>query len=144
MADYLRGCGYTPYFVEGDDPPTVHQLTAATFDHVFDEIRGYQRRAREEGIVERPRWPMIVLVTPKGWTGPKMVDGKQVDQFDVQHIDFTTAPRTPGSVLNGKSSGIIGGFSVFGFGFHSWGASKAFDLYYDDIVIDTKRVNCLK
>jgi hypothetical protein len=72
------------------------------------------------------------------------VDGKQVDQFDVQHIDFTTAQRTPGSVLNGKSSGIIGGFSVFGFGFHSWGASKAFDLYYDDVVIDTKRVSCLK
>jgi len=72
------------------------------------------------------------------------VDGKQIDQLDVQHIDFTTAPRTPGSVLNGKSSGIIGGFSVFGFGFHSWGASKAFDLYYDDIVIDTKRVNCMK
>jgi len=72
------------------------------------------------------------------------VEGKQIDQFDLQHIDFTSVPRTPGSVLNGKSSGIIGGFSVFGFGFHSWGASKAFDLYYDDIVIDTKRVGCLK
>jgi hypothetical protein len=72
------------------------------------------------------------------------VEGKQIDQFDVQHIDFTSATRTPGSVLNGKSSGIIGGFSVFGFGFHSWGASMAFDLYYDDIVIDTKRVGCLK
>ncbi len=71
------------------------------------------------------------------------VDGKQVDQFDLQHIDFSSVPRTSGSVLNVKSSGIIGGFSVFGFGFHSWGASKAFDLYYDDIVIDTKRVNCL-
>jgi hypothetical protein len=71
------------------------------------------------------------------------VDGRQVDQFDLQHIDFTTAPRTPGSILNGKSSGIIGGFAVFGFGFHSWGASRSFDLFFDDIVLDTKRVNCL-
>jgi hypothetical protein len=71
------------------------------------------------------------------------VDGKQIDQLDVQHLDFTTAARTPGSVLNGKSSGIIGGFSFFGFGFHSWGASIAVDRYYDDIVLDTKRVNCL-
>jgi hypothetical protein len=72
------------------------------------------------------------------------VDGKQIDQFDVQHIDFTSTARTPGSVLNGKSSGIIGGFSVFGFGFHSWGASATVDRYYDDIVLDTKRVNCLQ
>jgi hypothetical protein len=72
------------------------------------------------------------------------VDGKQIDQFDVQHIDFTTATRTPGSVLNGKSSGIIGGFAFFGFGFHSWGNSAAVDRYYDDIVLDTKRVNCLQ
>jgi hypothetical protein len=71
------------------------------------------------------------------------VDGKQIAQFDVQHIDFTTATRTPGSVLNGNSSGIIGGFDFFGFGFHSWGASAAVDRYYDDIVLDTKRVNCL-
>ncbi len=71
------------------------------------------------------------------------VDGKQIDQFDVQHIDFTSTTRTPGSVLNGQSSGIIGGFTVFGFGFHSWGASTAVDRYYDDIVLDTKRVNCL-
>jgi len=60
------------------------------------------------------------------------------------HLRFPSPSRTPGSVLNGKSSGIIGGFSVFGFGFRSWGASMAFDLYYDDIVIDTKRVGCLK
>ncbi len=71
------------------------------------------------------------------------VDEKQIDQFDAQHIDYTSATRTPGSVLNGKSSGIVGGFTVFGFGFHSWGASTAVDRYYDDIVLDTKRVNCL-
>jgi hypothetical protein len=72
------------------------------------------------------------------------VDGKQIDQFDVDHIDYTSTTKTPGSVLNGKSSGIIGGFSVFGFGFHSWGASNAFDLYYDDVVLDTHRVGCLQ
>ncbi len=71
------------------------------------------------------------------------VDGTQIDQFDVDHIDYTSTTKTPGSILNGKSSGIIGGFSVFGFGFHDWGASNALDIYYDDIVLDTKRVNCL-
>ncbi|HEY2899699.1 MAG TPA: hypothetical protein VGL59_03910 [Polyangia bacterium] len=72
------------------------------------------------------------------------VDGKQIDQFDLQHIDFTSVARTPGSVLNGKSSGIIGGYNVFGFGIHSYGASPGgVDRYYDDIVLDTKRVSCL-
>ncbi|HEX3852016.1 MAG TPA: hypothetical protein VHW01_13685 [Polyangiaceae bacterium] len=71
------------------------------------------------------------------------VDGTQIDQFDVDHIDYTSTAKTPGSVLNGKSSGIIGGFSVFGFGFHAWGSGSAFDLYYDDIVLDAHRVGCL-
>ena len=75
LGDYLRGCGHTPYFVEGDDPAVVHQEMAATLDQALDDIKEAQRRAREEGIVERPAWPAIVLVTPKGWTGPKMVDG---------------------------------------------------------------------
>ncbi|HEV3191973.1 MAG TPA: hypothetical protein VGY54_15785 [Polyangiaceae bacterium] len=71
------------------------------------------------------------------------VDGKPMDQFDLQHIGFSSVPRTMGSILNGKSSGIIGGFDFFGFGFHTWGRSPAFEIYYDDIVLDTKRVNCL-
>jgi xylulose-5-phosphate/fructose-6-phosphate phosphoketolase len=75
LADYLRGCGHTPYFVEGDDPAAVHQLMAATLDQVLDDIAGIQRRARVDGVVDRPLWPAIVLVTPKGWTGPKLVDG---------------------------------------------------------------------
>ncbi len=75
----FRGYGYTPYFVEGDDPETMHQLMAATLDQVFLEIRRIQRNARVNGLTERPRWPMIVMKTPKGWTGPKVVDGKQVE-----------------------------------------------------------------
>jgi hypothetical protein len=71
-------------------------------------------------------------------------DGKQIDQFDSQHIGYSSTMMTPGSVLNGLSSGIIGGFDFFGFGFHSWGSSAVVDRYYDDIVLDTKRVGCLQ
>src|SRR4051812_22594914 len=71
----LEGYGYAPRFVTGDDPATVHRELAATFDEIADEIAAIQRRAREEGATDRPRWPMIVLRTPKGWTGPKVVDG---------------------------------------------------------------------
>jgi xylulose-5-phosphate/fructose-6-phosphate phosphoketolase len=90
LEDYLRGCGHTPYFVEGDDPESVHQLMAATLDQVLDEIMMYQHRARVEGIVERPLWPAIVLVTPKGWTGPKTVDGLQVEgSFRSHQVPFS-------------------------------------------------------
>jgi hypothetical protein len=70
-------------------------------------------------------------------------DGKQIDQFDAQHIGYSSTTMTPGSVLNGLSSGIIGGFDFFGFGFHNWGSSAVVDRYYDDIVLDTKRVGCI-
>jgi xylulose-5-phosphate/fructose-6-phosphate phosphoketolase len=75
----LRGYGYTPHFVEGDEPEAMHQLMAATLDRVLDDIRRIQSDARERGVTERPRWPMIVLKTPKGWTGPKVVDGLPVE-----------------------------------------------------------------
>ncbi|MGC8990627.1 MAG: phosphoketolase, partial [Verrucomicrobiia bacterium] len=75
----FRGYGYVPYFVEGDNPPQMHQLMAATLDTVLDEIQRIQRDARAKGFTERPRWPMIILRTPKGWTGPKTVDGKPVE-----------------------------------------------------------------
>ena len=75
----LRGYGYTPYFVEGHEPEAMHQLMAATLDKVIAEIRQIQSDARERGVTERPRWPMIVLKTPKGWTGPKVVDGLPVE-----------------------------------------------------------------
>jgi xylulose-5-phosphate/fructose-6-phosphate phosphoketolase len=75
----LRGYGYTPYFVEGHEPEAMHQLMAVTLDKVIAEIRRIQSDARERGVTERPRWPMIVLKTPKGWTGPKVVDGLPVE-----------------------------------------------------------------
>jgi xylulose-5-phosphate/fructose-6-phosphate phosphoketolase len=73
------GYGYNPHFVEGDDPRIMHPLMAATLDTVFDEIRGIQANARNNGSTSRPVWPMIVMRTPKGWTGPKVVDGNPVE-----------------------------------------------------------------
>ncbi len=75
----LRGYGYQPITVEGNDPKVVHQRLAAALDEVFDQIAAIQNAARCGGVTDRPRWPMIVLRTPKGWTGPAIVDGKQVE-----------------------------------------------------------------
>ena len=72
----LRGYGWAPRYVEGSDPEPMHQQMAAVLDEVLDEIADIQHRARRDDLVERPAWPMIVLVTPKGWTGPDEVDGK--------------------------------------------------------------------
>ncbi len=75
----VRGYGYTPYVVEGDQPEPMHQRMAETLDAVIAEIKCIQRAARTQGVSERPRWPMIILKTPKGWTGPKVVDGQPVE-----------------------------------------------------------------
>jgi xylulose-5-phosphate/fructose-6-phosphate phosphoketolase len=75
----LEGYGYKPYFVEGDDPAAMHRLMADTLDSVLDDIAGIQHAARHQAQAERPRWPMIVLRSPKGWTGPKEVDGLPVE-----------------------------------------------------------------
>jgi xylulose-5-phosphate/fructose-6-phosphate phosphoketolase len=75
----LRGYGHTPYFVSGDDPVKMHELMATTLDTIFDEIARIQKNARENNDPTRPKWPMIVLRTPKGWTGPKFVDGKKTE-----------------------------------------------------------------
>ncbi|MFD4222789.1 phosphoketolase family protein [Streptomyces griseus] len=75
----LRGYGHDPLFVTGDDPAAVHRALAAALDTALDRIGAYQRAAREGGATERPRWPMIVLRTPKGWTGPEEVDGQPVE-----------------------------------------------------------------
>ena len=90
LIDYFKGCGYAPYFVEGDEPLAVHQKMAATLDLVLDEIKEIQRKARVDGVTERPRWPMIVLVTPKGWTGPKTVDGLKTEgSFRSHQVPFS-------------------------------------------------------
>ncbi len=78
LTSLLVGYGHKPYFVEGDEPEVMHQLMAATLDAVLAESRAIQKDARENGFKQRPQWPMIVLRTPKGWTGPKVVDGQPV------------------------------------------------------------------
>ena len=79
LSDLLRGYGHEPYFVSGDDPATMHRQMANTLDEILDRIAAIQHAARVDGDTRRPRWPCLVLRTPKGWTGPKTVDGKQVE-----------------------------------------------------------------
>jgi xylulose-5-phosphate/fructose-6-phosphate phosphoketolase len=79
LASLLEGYGYAPRFVEGEEPRSMHRQMAAVLDEVIGEIQAIQRTARENGNGQRPAWPMIVLSTPKGWTGPKEVDGKPVE-----------------------------------------------------------------
>src|SRR5271157_2011140 len=81
----FRGYGYTPYFVEGDEPEKMHDLMAATLDKAVDEIRRIKTNARRNGFSERPRWPMIVFRTPKGWTCPKEIDGKRTEDYWRSH-----------------------------------------------------------
>ena len=84
--DHLfRGYGYIPYFVEGHDPQKMHRLMAATLDAVIRDIQRIKATARRDGVKKRPLWPMIVLRTPKGWTGPKQVDGKRTEDYWRSH-----------------------------------------------------------
>jgi xylulose-5-phosphate/fructose-6-phosphate phosphoketolase len=96
LEELMRGYGYEPHVVEGDDPPLVHQALAATLDTVLAKIQAIQSAARGPGRrrrLERPRWPMIILRTPKGWTGPKVVDGLPVEgtwrahQTPISHME---------------------------------------------------------
>ncbi len=90
IESFFKGCGWKPYFVEGDEPMAMHRKMAETLDVVIEEIKEIQRKAREEGCKERPVWPMIVLRTPKGWTGPKVVDGKQIEgSFRAHQVPIT-------------------------------------------------------
>ncbi len=79
LTQFLCGCGYRPYYVEGHEPEPMHQAMASTFEAAILEIRAIQKDAREKGFRERPTWPVIVLISPKGWTGPKVVDGVQIE-----------------------------------------------------------------
>ncbi len=79
LEQFLRGCGWAPVFVEGHDPEKMHQLMAGAVDRAIEAIREIQSTARNKGDAARPRWPMIVLRSPKGWTGPKVVDGLPIE-----------------------------------------------------------------
>ena len=97
LAALLHGYGYAPHFVTGDDPKQMHRLMAETLDTVVVEIQRIQRHARGHGFGRRPRWPMIVLQTPKGWTGPKTIDGKPIEgtfrSHQVPVTDFAAKPE---------------------------------------------------
>jgi len=96
LAELLRGYGWAPHFVEGDDPAAMHQRMASTLDHVIDEIRRIQLEARSGHDTSRPRWPMIVLATPKGWTGPKIVDGEKIEgTFRAHQVPLADPDKNP-------------------------------------------------
>ena len=104
LDQFIRGCGWTPYFVEGDDPDTMHRLMAATMDQVVEEIQTIQQNARSGQDPSRPRWPMIVLRSPKGWTGPKMVDGLKVEgTFRAHQVPLLVDAAHPGHVAQLES-----------------------------------------
>ncbi len=85
LEEFFRGCGWTPYFVEGSDPEGMHQAMAATMEHCVSEIRKNQQAARKTGKAERFRWPMIVLRSPKGWTAPREVNGHKLEGYWRSH-----------------------------------------------------------
>lgn len=96
LEDLFKGYGYKPYFVEGSDPNTMHQLMAQTLDKVISDIKTIQYEARMSGESERPRWPMIILRTPKGWTGPKEVDGLRTEDYWRSHqVPITDIAEKP-------------------------------------------------
>jgi xylulose-5-phosphate/fructose-6-phosphate phosphoketolase len=96
LRSLLEGYGYVPRFVEGSEPEAMHRLMAETLDDVVGEITEIQRRAREDGDLDRPRWPMIVLRTPKGWTGPKVVDGLPAEgSFRSHQVPLTRVREDP-------------------------------------------------
>ncbi|HEU5186956.1 MAG TPA: phosphoketolase family protein, partial [Candidatus Saccharimonadales bacterium] len=99
LEQLFRGYGWTPYFVEGDDPMHMHELMATKLNEVVSEIKRIQSNARNNDDTTRPRWPMIVLTSPKGWTGPKTVDGKQVENTSRSHqVPLAVDDSHPGNV----------------------------------------------
>ncbi|MGB6603763.1 MAG: phosphoketolase family protein [Steroidobacteraceae bacterium] len=96
LVEYLRGNGHEPYVVEGHEPSLMHQRMATTLERVIGEIREIQAAARKQGSKTRPRWPMIVLATPKGWTGPKVVDGLPVEgTFRAHQVPLAEVRENP-------------------------------------------------
>ncbi|HEY4310976.1 MAG TPA: phosphoketolase family protein [Pirellulales bacterium] len=96
LEQLMRGYGYEPYFVAGADPTKMHELMAVTLDKIFDDIAAIQHAARTNSDATRPRWPMIVLETPKGWTGPKVVDGLPVEgTFRAHQVPLSNPRNNP-------------------------------------------------
>ncbi len=96
LEELFQGYGYKPYFVEGDDPAQMHQILAGTLDRIVGEIKHTQKEARTKGFTERPRWPMIIFRTPKGWTGPKVVDGLPVEgTFRAHQVPLSGLAKNP-------------------------------------------------
>jgi xylulose-5-phosphate/fructose-6-phosphate phosphoketolase len=96
LESLFRGYGYKPHYLEGHEPFEMHQKMAATLDEMVAEIHDIQKRAREAGATERPRWPMLILRTPKGWTGPKVVDGQPVENTWRSHqVPFAELREKP-------------------------------------------------
>ena len=94
LENLFLGYGWQPYFVEGDDVDSMHQAMAATLEHCVAEIHKYQKQARDSGKAFRPRWPMIVLRSPKGWTGPRKIDNNYLEGFWRAHQVPITDPAT--------------------------------------------------
>ena len=116
LTQLLRGYGHEPHFVVGDDPATMHAQMADTLDKVLDEIRSIQASARAGGFKHRPRWPMIVLRSPKGWTGPRVVDGVQIERtFRAHQVPLTDFAAHPGHI------------AVLGTWMHSYRPEELFD-----------------
>jgi xylulose-5-phosphate/fructose-6-phosphate phosphoketolase len=96
LEQFLRGCGWAPLFVEGDDPGTMHERMATVMESAIEDIQRIQANARTKQDPSRPRWPMIVLRSPKGWTGPKVVDGLQIEgTFRAHQVPMLVDPAHP-------------------------------------------------
>jgi len=96
LESIFHGYGWTPYFVEGSDPESMHQAMAATMEHCVSEIRKYQQEARRTGVAARVRWPMIVLRTPKGWTAPKEVEGHRLEgSWRAHQVPMADVKKSP-------------------------------------------------
>jgi len=96
LTEVYQGHGYAPHFVEGDDPVSVHQQFAEALDRCYADIREIQRTARQEATINRPSWPMIILRTPKGWTGPKEVDGVPIEgTFRAHQVPLANVRENP-------------------------------------------------
>ncbi len=104
LDQFFRGCGWAPYFVDGDEPEMMHQLMAATMEKAVQDIRQIQNNARNKDDAARPRWPLIVLKSPKGWTGPKIVDGLQVEgTFRAHQVPLLVDAKHPEHVAQLES-----------------------------------------